>query len=67
MRADHIAPRTGSPKSSKAQQHCVEPLLRARAERHGHARQPDDRPFTKSENRGLEFGHGVWDVVIKGL
>jgi hypothetical protein len=42
-------------------------LLRASAKRHGNAPQPGDRPLTKSENRGLEFGHGVWDVVIKGL
>lgn len=29
------------------------------------APQPDYRPLTKFENRGLKPGHGVWDLVIK--
>ena len=30
----------------------------------GYAPQPDYRPLTKFENRGLRLGHGVWDVVF---
>ena len=30
----------------------------------GFAPQPDYRPLTKFENRGLRLGHGVWDVVF---
>ena len=30
----------------------------------GYALQPDYRPLTKFENRGLRLGHGVWDVVF---
>ncbi|MDH0050175.1 tRNA (guanosine(46)-N7)-methyltransferase TrmB [Comamonas terrigena] len=40
----------------------AEPLLRNTAE--GYAPQPDYRPLTKFENRGLRLGHGVWDVVF---
>lgn len=39
-----------------------EPLLVNRAE--GYAPQPDYRPLTKFENRGLRLGHGVWDLVF---
>lgn len=45
----------------------AEPLLRntaADAGRGGFAPQPDYRPLTKFENRGLRLGHGVWDVVF---
>ena len=28
-------------------------------------RQPDYRPLTKFENRGLKLGHGVWDLVFE--
>ena len=30
----------------------------------GYAPQPDYRPLTKFENRGLRLGHGVWDLVF---
>ena len=39
-----------------------EPLLSNSAQ--GFAPQPDYRPLTKFENRGLRLGHGVWDVVF---
>lgn len=41
----------------------AEPLLRNTAE--GYAPQPDYRPLTKFENRGLRLGHGVWDLVFQ--
>ncbi len=41
----------------------AEPLLANTAE--GFAPQPDYRPLTKFENRGLKLGHGVWDLVFK--
>ena len=41
----------------------AEPLLANAAD--GFAPQPDYRPLTKFENRGLRLGHGVWDVVFK--
>jgi len=41
----------------------AEPSLVNTAE--GFAPQPDYRPLTKFENRGLRLGHGVWDVVFK--
>jgi tRNA (guanine-N7-)-methyltransferase len=31
----------------------------------GYANQPDWRPLTKFEQRGLQLGHGVWDLVFK--
>ncbi|WP_298213000.1 tRNA (guanosine(46)-N7)-methyltransferase TrmB [Acidovorax sp.] len=40
----------------------AEPLLTNTAT--GFAPQPDYRPLTKFENRGLRLGHGVWDVVF---
>ena len=30
----------------------------------GYAPRPDYRPVTKFENRGLKFGHGVWDLIF---
>ena len=30
----------------------------------GYAQQPEYRPLTKFENRGLRLGHGVWDLVF---
>lgn len=30
-----------------------------------YAERPDYRPFTKFEKRGLNLGHGVWDIVFK--
>lgn len=41
----------------------AEPLLANSAE--GYAPQPDYRPLTKFENRGLKLGHGVWDLVFR--
>ncbi len=40
----------------------AEPLLANTAQ--GFAPQPEYRPLTKFENRGLRLGHGVWDVVF---
>ena len=40
----------------------AEPLLHNTAT--GFAVQPDYRPLTKFENRGLRLGHGVWDIVF---
>ncbi len=39
-----------------------EPWLENTAQ--GYAPQPDYRPLTKFENRGLRLGHGVWDIVF---
>jgi tRNA (guanine-N7-)-methyltransferase len=41
----------------------AEPLLANTVE--GYAPQPDYRPLTKFENRGLKLGHGVWDLVFR--
>jgi len=41
----------------------AEPLLVNTAE--GFAPQPEYRPLTKFENRGLRLGHGVWDLVFR--
>lgn len=41
----------------------AEPLLHNSAP-DGYAPQPDYRPLTKFENRGLRLGHGVWDMVF---
>jgi tRNA (guanine-N7-)-methyltransferase len=30
-----------------------------------YAPRPDYRPLTKFEKRGLNLGHGVWDLVFK--
>ena len=43
----------------------AEPRLQNTAE--AFAPQPDYRPLTKFENRGLRLGHGVWDVVFTKL
>jgi len=40
----------------------AEPLLANSAP--AYAPQPDYRPLTKFENRGLRLGHGVWDLVF---
>jgi tRNA (guanine-N7-)-methyltransferase len=40
-----------------------EPALRNTAD--GYAPRPDYRPLTKFDQRGLRFGHGVWDVVFR--
>ena len=31
----------------------------------GYAPKPDWRPLTKFENRGLQLGHGVWDLLFR--
>jgi len=41
----------------------AEPLLANTAE--GFAPKPDYRPLTKFENRGIQLGHGVWDLVFR--
>jgi tRNA (guanine-N7-)-methyltransferase len=43
----------------------AEPLLQntASADSEGFATKPDYRPLTKFENRGIQLGHGVWDLV----
>lgn len=41
----------------------AEPLLANTAD--GYAPQPDYRPRTKFENRGLKLGHGVWDILFR--
>ena len=47
---------------------CAEPLLKNRAAHgagdRGYAPRPDWRPLTKFENRGLQLGHGVWDLLF---
>ena len=44
----------------------AEPLLANTAmDPSGYAPQPDYRPLTKFENRGLRLGHGVWDLVFR--
>ena len=40
-----------------------EPALENTAD--GYAPKPDYRPLTKFENRGLQLGHGVWDLVFR--
>ncbi len=42
----------------------AEPLL-ANTASDGYAAKPDYRPLTKFERRGIQLGHGVWDVVFK--
>tara|TARA_R110002049_G_scaffold153200_8_gene317450 strand:+ start:635 stop:1351 length:717 start_codon:yes stop_codon:yes gene_type:complete len=41
----------------------TEPLLENTAE--GFAPRPEWRPVTKFENRGLNLGHGVWDLLFR--
>ena len=44
----------------------AEPLLANTSEAaDGFAAKPDYRPLTKFENRGLQLGHGVWDLVFR--
>ena len=43
----------------------AEPTLRNCAEsKSGYAARPEHRPLTKFEARGLQRGHGVWDLVF---
>lgn len=42
---------------------AAEPLLRNTAA--GFAPRPEVRPLTKFEQRGLNLGHGVWDLVFR--
>ena len=41
----------------------AEPLLENTAD--GYAPRPDWRPLTKFEQRGLNLGHGVWDLLFQ--
>jgi tRNA (guanine-N7-)-methyltransferase len=41
----------------------AEPMLNNTAE--NYAEKPSYRPLTKFENRGINLGHGVWDLVFK--
>ena len=41
----------------------AEPALTNTAD--GYAPRPDYRPLTKFEQRGINLGHGVWDLVFK--
>jgi tRNA (guanine-N7-)-methyltransferase len=43
----------------------AEPTLANTAE--AYAARPEYRPLTKFERRGLNLGHGVWDLVFKKL
>jgi tRNA (guanine-N7-)-methyltransferase len=45
----------------------AEPMLQntAVAGSTGFVAQPEYRPLTKFENRGLKLGHGVWDLVFR--
>jgi tRNA (guanine-N7-)-methyltransferase len=47
----------------------AEPLLHnsASAERAGCAPQREFRLLTKFEDRGHKLGHGLWDLVFKGI
>jgi len=40
-------------------------LEQLHAEHLGYVMRPDYRPVTKFENRGINLGHGVWDLVYK--
>jgi tRNA (guanine-N7-)-methyltransferase len=40
----------------------TEPLLQNSVK--GYAEKPSYRPLTKFENRGIQLGHGVWDLVF---
>ena len=31
----------------------------------GYCNRPDYRPLTKFETRGIQLGHGVWDLIFK--
>jgi tRNA (guanine-N7-)-methyltransferase len=39
-----------------------EPVLKNTA--NGYAPKPSYRPLTKFENRGINLGHGVWDILF---
>jgi len=39
-------------------------LMNCAASESGYAPRPDYRPLTKFEARGLQLGHGVWDLVF---
>jgi tRNA (guanine-N7-)-methyltransferase len=43
---------------------AAEPLLTNVAPAGGYAARPSWRPMTKFEQRGLELGHGVWDLLF---
>jgi tRNA (guanine-N7-)-methyltransferase len=39
-------------------------MLANQAQGGGYAPRPVWRPLTKFENRGLQLGHGVWDLLF---
>jgi tRNA (guanine-N7-)-methyltransferase len=41
----------------------AEPTLENTAQ--GYAPRPDYRPTTKFEQRGINLGHGVWDLLFR--
>lgn len=40
-------------------------LSNASSDLSGYADRPEWRPLTKFENRGLNLGHGIWDLIFK--
>jgi tRNA (guanine-N7-)-methyltransferase len=40
-------------------------LVNTSTHAHGYADKPAYRPLTKFENRGIQLGHGVWDLVFQ--
>jgi tRNA (guanine-N7-)-methyltransferase len=43
----------------------AEPQLQNTAKaQSGYAEKPSYRPLTKFENRGIQLGHSVWDMVF---
>lgn len=53
-------------------EHMLEVLLSAKglsnlSTDNGYVPKPESRPMTKFENRGLNLGHGVWDLQFKRI
>jgi tRNA (guanine-N7-)-methyltransferase len=40
-------------------------LLKNRSPTGDYCPRPEYRPLTKFENRGLNLGHGVWDLIFR--
>jgi len=52
--------------STEKQSNEFKPTLKQLEAMHpGYAKRPSYRPLTKFENRGIQLGHGVWDLVYK--
>ena len=52
--------------STEKQSNEFKPTLEQLEAMHpGYAERPSYRPLTKFENRGIQLGHGVWDLVYK--